>query len=98
MLVGFLTGGDGILLGGCMFKFGLAASFLRLITKPLGKMYYFLYGLELNAATKYMIKKNLWKDGKQEMHNLSEEGTFTICRAIKQGRRYSRVEGKWYFD
>lgn len=25
-------------------------------------------------------------------------GTFTIPRAIKEGRRYSRVEGKWYFD
>ena len=25
-------------------------------------------------------------------------GTFTIPKAIKQGRRYSRVEGKWYFD
>lgn len=25
-------------------------------------------------------------------------GTFTIMKAIKEGRRYSRVEGKWYFD
>ena len=25
-------------------------------------------------------------------------GTFTIPRAIKEGRRYSRVDGKWYFD
>lgn len=25
-------------------------------------------------------------------------GTFTIPKAIKQGRRYSRAEGKWYFD
>lgn len=81
-----------------MFKFGLAASFLRLITTPLGKIYEFLYGLELEAATKYMIKKNLWKDGKEEINNLSEDGTFTICKAIKQGRRYSRSEGKWYFD
>jgi hypothetical protein len=26
------------------------------------------------------------------------KGTFTIMRAIKEGRRYSRVEGKWYYD
>lgn len=25
-------------------------------------------------------------------------GTFTIMKAIKQGRRFSRVEGKWYFE
>ena len=26
------------------------------------------------------------------------KGTFTVMKALKEGRRYSRVEGKWYFD
>lgn len=25
-------------------------------------------------------------------------GTFTILKVIKEGRRFSRVEGRWYFE
>jgi hypothetical protein len=83
-------------------KFGLLAAVIRTIRKPVETLNNWLFRLELKAANRYMVAKGLWQsDGDRVVSGTkpSEDAkTFTILKAIKKGRRYSRTKGGWYFE
>ena len=85
-----------------MFKFGLLATFMRAIKKPIETLNNWLFYLELKAVNRYMVSKNLWRADADRVISVNkpeeEAKTFTILKAIKSGRRYSRTNGGWYFE
>jgi hypothetical protein len=85
-----------------MLRFGLLATATRTIRKPVETLNNWLFRIELRTANRYMVAKGLWQSDGDHVDSdtkPSEDAkTFTIMKAIKKGRRYSRTKGGWYFE